>query len=69
MNKKYEKIISKQEYYFEYIGDLVAIIQKSQPEHFGVSSLVINCFNYGVMIGKSKERKRRRMGKVKYKHR
>lgn len=61
MDKKYENTISKQEYYSEYIGDLVIIIEKAQPEHFGVSSLAIDCFNYGVMIGKSQERKRRRI--------
>ncbi|AZV58376.1 hypothetical protein [Clostridium sp. AWRP] len=58
MDKKYEKVLGKQKYYFKYLNDLFGIINRSQTDRLGLSSLAIDCFNYGVMIGKRQQRKR-----------
>ncbi|WP_373844425.1 hypothetical protein [Clostridium sp.] len=64
MNETYKKALSKQRMPFKHLNDLKAICKDCENQFGETSSyiaLAASCFNYGIMIGKSLERKRRRI--------
>ncbi|MHC6178638.1 hypothetical protein ACYUJ6_02090 [Clostridium sp. JNZ X4-2] len=65
MKKSMKKVLCRQKYYYSYLDDLFEIINKAQPECFGLSLIAIDYFNYGVMIGKRQERERHRKCDIK----
>ncbi|EDK34963.1 hypothetical protein [Clostridium kluyveri] len=65
MNETYKKALNNQKIPFEHLNNLKAICENCENQFGEASSyiaLAASCFNYGVMIGKSQERLKRKKG-------